>query len=317
MAGRKARLFCCKQHTQKDKPMKTSLLLGTAFLIIAGNLNAADLRVKGGFLPGGIIDDRKLLSEINLKTIELRDAKDGAVKSAELLKQLNALDRKKCDLQLIPTGKQRLTAAETAERTRNGVLVVSGLFKCKRCPNWHSGAASGFMLTKDGVFCTSYHVVDNKDNDILVIMTGDGRIAPVVEVLAADKTADIAILRAKGKGFTALPVSTEAPLGAKVRVFSHPDRHFYVLSEGIISRKFLDNTRNGGRRQMFSITADFAKGSSGAPVFNEYGAVIGSVNNTQSTYYSVKNGVKDNLQMVFKNTVSMQHLLNLIQPKKK
>jgi S1-C subfamily serine protease len=68
---------------------------------------------------------------------------------------------------------------------------------------------------------------------------------------------------------------------------------------------------------MFSITADFAKGSSGAPVFNEFGAVIGSVNNTQSTYYSVKNGVKDNLQMVFKNTVSMQHLLNLIQPKKK
>ncbi|MDE2681460.1 MAG: serine protease [Verrucomicrobiota bacterium] len=298
--------------------MKTNLILGIALLIIAGNLNAADLRVKGGFLPGGIIDDRKLLSEINLKTIELRNAKDGAVKSAELLKQLKRLDRKKCDIQLAPTiGKQRLTAAETATRARKGVLVVSGLYKCKRCPKWHSGAASGFMLTADGVFCTSYHVVDNPDNDILVIMTGDGRVAPVVEVLAADKTADIVILRAKGKDFTALPVSTEAPLGGKVRVFSHPDRKFYVLSEGIISRKFLDSTRNGGRRQMLSITADFAKGSSGAPVFNEYGAVIGSVNNTQSTYYSVKNGVKDNLQMVFKNTVSMQHLLNLIQPKKK
>ena len=297
--------------------MKTNLILGTALLIIAGNLNAAELRVKGGFLPGGIIDDRKLLSEINLKTIELRDTKDGAVKSAELLKQLKRLDRKKCDIQLAPVGKQRLTAAETVTRARKGVLVVSGLYKCKRCPNWHSGAASGFMLTTDGVFCTSYHVVDNPDNDILVIMTGDGRMAPVVEVLAADKTADIAILRAKGKGFTALPVSTEAPLGGKVRVLSHPDRHFYVLSEGIISRKYLDTPRNGGRRQMFSITADFAKGSSGAPVLNEYGAVIGSVNNTQSTYYSVKNGVKDNLQMVFKNTVSMQHLLNLIQPKNK
>ncbi|MBT5320916.1 MAG: trypsin-like peptidase domain-containing protein [Verrucomicrobiales bacterium] len=296
--------------------MKTNLILGTALLIIAGNLNAAELRVKGGFLPGGIIDDRKLLSEINLKTIELRDTKDGAVKSAELLKQLKRLDRKKCDIQLAPVGKQRLTAAETVTRARKGVLVVSGLYKCKRCPNWHSGAASGFMLTTDGVFCTSYHVVDNLDNDILVIMTGNGRMAPVVEVLAADKTADIAILRAKGKGFTALPVSTEAPLGGKVRVLSHPDRHFYVLSEGIISRKYLDTPRNGGRRQMFSITADFAKGSSGAPVLNEYGAVIGSVNNTQSTYYSVKNGVKDNLQMVFKNTVSMQHLLNLIQPKK-
>jgi hypothetical protein len=98
--------------------MKTNLILGTALLIIAGNLNAADLRVKGGFLPGGIIDDRKLLSEINLKTIELRDAKDGAVKSAELLKQLKKLDRKKCDIQLATAGKQRLTAAETAARAQ-------------------------------------------------------------------------------------------------------------------------------------------------------------------------------------------------------
>ena len=67
---------------------------------------------------------------------------------------------------------------------------------------------------------------------------------------------------------------------------------------------------------MIAITADFAKGSSGAPVFNEFGAVIGSVNNTQSTYYSEKNGVKNNLQMVFKNTVSLQHLKDLIEKKK-
>ena len=69
--------------------MKINLILGIALLIIADNLNAADLRVKGGFLPGGIIDDRKLLSEINLKTIELRDTKDAAVKSAELLKPVS------------------------------------------------------------------------------------------------------------------------------------------------------------------------------------------------------------------------------------
>ena len=284
-----------------------------ALLAATTLLHAAEFRMSRAILPGGVIDDRRLLAEINLNSIELRDA-EGAIKAADLIKQL---DRKKCNIQLPKPGRQRLTAAETAQRYRKGVLVVSGLYKCKRCPKWHSGAASGFMLTEDGVFCTSYHVVDNQDNDILVIMTGDGRVAPVVEVLAADKNADLAILRAKGKGFTALPVSTEAPLGGKVRVFSHPDRHFYVLSEGIISRKYLDNTREGGQRKMLSITADFAKGSSGAPVFNEFGAVVSSVNNTQSTYYTVKNGVKENLQMVFKNTVSIHHLLNLIQKEKK
>ena len=42
--------------------MKTNLILGTALLLIAGNLNAADVRVNGGILPGGIIDDKKLLA---------------------------------------------------------------------------------------------------------------------------------------------------------------------------------------------------------------------------------------------------------------
>ena len=292
--------------------MKANLTISAALTLMACTLSAAELHVKGGFLPGDVIDDRRLLSEINKTTEQLRKNGD-TVKAVELLEQLS---RKKCGIQLMPSGKQRLSAAEIAARSRKGVLVVSGLFKCKRCPNWHSGAASGFMLTSDGVFCTSYHVVDNQTNETIVIMTGDGRVAPVEEVLAADKTTDLAILRAKGKGFTALPVSTEAPLGSKVRVFSHPDKKFYVLSEGIISRKYLDNTRDGGQRKMLSITADFAKGSSGAPVFNEFGAVIASVNNTQSTYYTEKNGVKDNLQMVFKNTVSMHHLLNMIEEKK-
>ena len=291
--------------------MRTILCL--SFFICA--LGADELRVNRGILPGGMIDDKKLLSELNLHAKQLRDVKD-SVKAADLLKQLN---RKQCQLTLQMSGNKKLNTAEIAERSRKGVLVVSGLYKCQNCPNWHSGAASGFMLTEDGAFCTSYHVVDNAKNDTLVIMTGDGRVAPVVEVLAADKRTDLAILRANGKGFTPLPVTLnplDAPIGGKVRVFSHPNRHFYVLSEGIISRKYLDSTRKEGSRRMISITADFAKGSSGAPVFNEYGAVIASVNNTQSTYYNVKkDGTKDNLQMVFKNTVSLEHLRTLIKAK--
>ena len=291
--------------------MRTILCL-SFFICVLG---ADELRVNRGILPGGMIDDKKLLSELNLHAKQLRDVKD-SVKAADLLKQLN---RKQCQLTLQMSGDKKLNTAEIAERSRKGVLVVSGLYKCQNCPNWHSGAASGFMLTEDGAFCTSYHVVDNAKNDTLVIMTGDGRVAPVVEVLAADKRTDLAILRANGKGFTPLPVTLnplDAPIGGKVRVFSHPNRHFYVLSEGIISRKYLDSTRKEGSRRMISITADFAKGSSGAPVFNEYGAVIASVNNTQSTYYDVKkDGTKDNLQMVFKNTVSLEHLRTLIKAK--
>ena len=267
------------------------------------------LRANKAFSPTSEVNDRAILGELNKKTGQLRES-EATTKGEDLINQLS---RKTCKLKLSKPGNKKLSTTEIVKRYRKGVVVVSGYYKCKRCPNWHSSAASGFMLTKDGIFCTSYHVVENKDNDTLVIMTGDGRIAPVLEVLAANKRTDLAILRVAGKDYTPLPVATEASPGEKVRVLSHPDKRFYTLSEGIISRRWLDQRPGPGTRSMLAITADFAKGSSGAPVFNEYGAVIGSVNNTQSTYYSVNKGLKDNLQMVFKNCVSMRHLLELIE----
>ncbi len=271
--------------------------------------SAPSIRIEKAFLPGGEINDRRLLDEINSKT-------DALVKSGRTIHATNLiaqLSRKSCKIKLAKPSATRLDPESLATKTRAGTLVVSGFYKCTRCPNWHTSAASGFMLTADGAFTTSYHVVDNAQNEALVILTGEGRLAPVIEVLAADKVADIAILRAEGSGFTPLPVSTNALAGAKITVISHPDNHFYALSEGIISRRFLDTTPNG-TRSMLSITADFGKGSSGAPVFDQFGTVIGSVNNTQSVYYDIKNGQKDNLQMVFKNCVSMRHLLDLIAP---
>ena len=217
------------------------------------------LRADKTFLPTGEVNDRAILGELNKKTGQLRESK-ATTKGEDLIKQLS---RKTCKLKLSTAGNKKLSTAEIVKRYRKGVVVVSGYYKCKRCPKWHSSAASGFMLTKDGVFCTSYHVVENKDNDTLVIMTGDGRIAPVLEVLAANKTTDLAILRVAGQGYTPLPVATDANPGEKVRVLSHPDKRFYTLSEGIISRRWLDQRPERGARSILTITADFAKGSSG------------------------------------------------------
>jgi len=49
------------------------------------------------------------------------------------------------------------------------------------------------------------------------------------------------------------------------------------------------------------ITADYARGSSGGPVLNEQGAVVGMVCSTRTTYYGEKDKEKDNdVQMVVK-----------------
>ncbi len=261
-------------------------------------------------LSGGI-NDRKILSTLTAQAnLMLKDGR--ATKSETLATQL---DRRRCELKLARPGKQRLSAEEVAKKYSAGVIVVAQPYLCDHCGRTHCQIASGFMLTTDGAFCTSYHVITNATAQTMIILAGDGRIAPVREVLAANRDTDLVILRAEGSGFTPLPLSTEAPVGSVVRVISHPNQRFFSLTEGIVSRHF-EHTRRRKTVSMTAITADFAKGSSGAPVLNETGSIIASVNNTFSSYYdSDDEGHNENLQMVFKNCVSSRHILELIEPR--
>jgi S1-C subfamily serine protease len=154
-------------------------------------------------------------------------------------------------------------------------------------------------------------VIASEENEALVAMGGDGRLAPITEVLAADKRSDVAIVRCRGAGFAVAPLAASSTVGAPVLCFSHPDRHFFTLSQGIVSRYFIEPARGV---EMMSITADFARGSSGAPIFDASGNVVGMVANTQSVYYTEHDGQKDNLQMVFKNCVTAKSILRLIKP---
>ena len=62
-----------------------------------------------------------------------------------------------------------------------------------------------------------------------------------------------------------------------------------------------------------SVTADFAKGSSGAPILDLNGNVVGMVASTKSVYYDEENGLQKDLQMVMKNCVPAKCILDLIE----
>jgi S1-C subfamily serine protease len=70
-----------------------------------------------------------------------------------------------------------------------------------------------------------------------------------------------------------------------------------------------------------SITADYAKGSSGGPVFNDRGEVVGMVSSTSSLYYQTDSPEapkeKGPLQMVIKNCVSLPEPRQLLAPEAK
>ena len=218
----------------------------------------------------------------------LTRAGEKLLKSSDLVEMkalIAQLDRRECSVKLCAELKEKVGSVELMARHRAAVAVVATPYKCKDCEKTHIGTASGFFISETGVLVTCYHVVDAPEDETMLVMAGDGRIARVTEVLAADRADDIAILQVEGSGFTALPLVADAPTGAPVRVFSHPDERFYSLTEGHISRYSIFSEEGKRKTRVMTITADFAKGSSGGPVFDESGNVVGMVASTESIYY--------------------------------
>ncbi len=101
------------------------------------------------------------------------------------------------------------------------------------------------------------------------------------EILAADKPGDVALLKIDASGLTAAPLSHGDPEGSPVTVISHPSSNFFSLTQGWISR-YWAVTSFGVVSSRMSITADFADGASGGPIFNSCGAVTGLVSATDA-----------------------------------
>ena len=258
------------------------------------------------------IDDHSLEHQITAAAEDLIE-KGKTTKMTELVSQL---DRSSCQLKLPPAETIASSAQELYEKASKSVLIVSTIYRCDQCGLWHDRSTSGFLITSSGAIATNYHVVDAADNETMVATTFDGQVFPVKEVLAANERDDVAILQLDVCGaevhLTPLSISPNSPAGAKVYVISHPEGRFYTLTEGIVSRLAVVSTPNGKASQLF-VTADFAKGSSGAPVLNQNAQVVGIAASTRSVYYTRTKEVQKDLQMVFRSCVPSQSLLNLIK----
>ncbi|MGB8170294.1 MAG: serine protease [Chthoniobacteraceae bacterium] len=211
-----------------------------------------------------------------------------------------------CGLPLAEVRDERLAWPAIAARAEAATVVLGEFYRePKSKKDEFSTAAGGFLISGSGACVTSLHVVNGKGARGFVALTRDGHVLPVREVLAADAIEDLAILQLdvpEGVLLPSLPLAPEAaPVGAPVGVMSHPDERFYLFTMGSVGRHTVWRER-GGAEHFMSITADFAKGSSGCPVLDERGAVVGVVNNTESIYYD-DDGKKrqTDLQMVVKN----------------
>jgi aryl carrier-like protein len=101
----------------------------------------------------------------------------------------------------------------------------------------------------------------------------DGSFLVIKGILASDKANDLAILQAEGRNLPFVPLgdSDGVKVGEAVCVIGSPMLLEGTVSAGIISA--VQELQDG--RKLLQITAPISKGSSGSPVFNRKGEVIG------------------------------------------
>lgn len=250
------------------------------------------------------------------KTIELLKDKLQKIHRENGFSDINLLydqlTRKTCKVALTKELSKEKNLQEIYKSSLKSVVMIVRAYKSQSSHSWQTSVACGFLISKDGIAVTNYHVMEPSRGTAMAAMTFDKQVFVISEVLAADKVNDIAVVKLKGDGFTPLSISTENSTGRSVLCISHPDGRLYTLSNGIVSRHFMDSDK-GVKAHRFAISADFAKGSSGGPVLDLKGNVVGMVSSTRSIYYNKSAGIDENLQMVIKNCVPSQSILKLIK----
>jgi S1-C subfamily serine protease len=256
----------------------------------------------------GIIDDIALRSKFQKGLEGLYNAK----KAIPLKNLVQQLKKSKARMSLPKAHGVRLHPGKVYANCKPSVLMIGRLYKCGKCTKWHVSSASGFVITESGVIATNHHVVENNDGVALGAMDYTGKTYVVSEVLAASKADDVAILQLRDAKLTPLPLATKAPVGTSISVISHPAGRYFTMTKGVVSRYFVARSKSGGGAARMAITADYAKGSSGAPVLDDTGAVVGMVSATNSIYYNKVRGHNENLQMVVKSCVPVDAIRRLL-----
>jgi Flp pilus assembly protein TadD len=129
---------------------------------------------------------------------------------------------------------------------------------------------SGFIVREDGAVVTNYHVISGATD--VIVKTGE-KIAKVEGVLYVDPENDVAIIKLEGKEYSKVRIGDPGKLrvGEKVYVIGSPRGMENTVSEGILSGiREID-----AERKLLQMTAAISPGSSGGPVFNAQGEVIG------------------------------------------
>jgi tetratricopeptide (TPR) repeat protein len=177
-----------------------------------------------------------------------------------------------CSLLFASTTKgQEHSLPELLKIMRPAVVLITA-YDSNSKPAW---TGTGFFIS-DQVLVTNYHMINGAASEDVKLESG--KILPVAGVIAEDADADVAELSlntsANDHGILSI-ASERAPEGSKIVVLGNPRGFEKTLSDGIVSAyRDYSNTENHPGKWM-QITAPTSHGSSGSPIVNMQGSVVG------------------------------------------
>jgi S1-C subfamily serine protease len=238
--------------------------------------------------PRFVVDDDEYAEKVTEASTRL--LREGKLKSLDALR--GQVGEAGFSVKPIPLFHQKLVAPDLCDRLRQSTLAVGSFYKCPDCGEWHFNSSAGFVVGEGGVICTCCHVVQAEDEGVkesyLIAADHAGRVFPVQSVLGSDTEADTCFIKIDAPGLKPLPLRPGARTGERVYCLSHPGGYFFMFTQGMVARvnrkrnEVLDEhgQTNGllTRPILFlNVTAEFAPGSSGAPVVDETGNVVAQV----------------------------------------
>lgn len=293
------------------------------------------------------IDDEALLLAIEAQCEALRTS--GALKSVRQLLQPDAIAVPEGDAQKLPSvGIEALGPVAIRRSLMRSVALVGEYYHCVECDKWHANLSTGFAVADGRHIATCLHVLHGEPSEdgvapLLFVADFEGQVAPVSRVVASDAAYDIAVLQCETKSFTPLPLRSEVEPGERVYCLSNPDHMFGTFTEGLVSRMYVVRGEAPGTgpepaenedgnadapqhdlsksmaqdpllppRAFLQVTCEFAGGSSGAPIVDAMGNVVGIAQSTRSVAVD-PDAAQLEVQMVARTASPASALLRLLR----
>ena len=214
---------------------------------------------------------------------QLKSAANGlpSITCAAALEELKGTAGLTVAVKQIPLLNNTLAEVDLLEKLKKAVLIVNMAYKKAGVDGMQTNPTTAYVIDESGICVTNYHVgkeYSTKPYASLSVMTTDSKSYPVTKILSCSESDDLMIFQVDTKGdqLSALALGNAAAKGASIHIMAHPKANFYHFSSGVIS-DYSTSTLAGKDCAIMSITADFNVGSSGGPIVDGYGNVVGTV----------------------------------------